>query len=156
MKVNETCETSVAEGARAGELSVCTLTPDVWFVSSSNSKRFVKPTTVVVLPAFVMVDEYVVATLVKAVIGVAAEAVKFGWVTVIAVHTPQLFPSFDSVMVPVFAAELLSAHARTYHVAAEGKVYDLVAVKLPPAETLELRTYVPISVEPVPDESVAR
>lgn len=45
-----------------------------------------------------------------------------------AVHAPQLFTSFDSVIVPDDAAEFLSAHARTYHVAAEGKVYESVAV----------------------------
>ena len=33
--------------------------------------------------------------------------------TVTFVHPPQLLPSFDSVMVPRFADELLSAHART-------------------------------------------
>ena len=42
--------------------------------------------------------------------------------TVIADHGLQLFPSVDSVMVPVSPIELLSAHARTYQVPAEVKV----------------------------------
>ena len=75
--------------------------------------------------------------------------------TTTAVHAPQLFDSFDSVIVPAEAAAFLSAHPRTYHVAAEGNVYDSVAAALAlPASVVAL--WVPISVALVPDESVAR
>ena len=57
--------------------------------------------------------------------------------TVTAVHAPQLLPSFDSVIVPVDAAEFLSAHARTYHVAADVKVYESVAVVFPLATSVD-------------------
>ena len=76
-------------------------------------------------------------------------------VTVTAVHAPQLFDSFDSVIVPAEADEFLSAQARTYHVAAEGNVYESVAVVFAPAANA-LALWVPMSVEPVPDASVAR
>ena len=78
-----------------------------------------------------------------------------GVLTTTAVQTPQLFASLDSVIVPVEAAEFLSAQARTYQVAAEGNVYDSVAATLPlPASTVAV--CVPISVAPVPEASVAR
>jgi hypothetical protein len=45
--------------------------------------------------------------------------------TMIFVHAPQLFPSLaPSSMTPLFAAELLSAHARIEYVPAEEKVCD--------------------------------
>jgi len=75
--------------------------------------------------------------------------------TVIFVQAPQLSFSLLSVIVPAFPAELLSAHARTYHVPAVENVYDLLAVLEPPAESAALE-YVPMSVAPVPLESVAR
>ena len=83
------------------------------------------------------------------------EAVTGGFDTVTAVQPPQLFPSFDSVMVPVDAAELLSAQARTYQVAADGKVYERVALVLPPEASAEA-LWVPMLVVFEPDESVAR
>ena len=83
------------------------------------------------------------------------EAVTGGFDTVTWVQPPQLFPSFDSVMVPVFEAELLSAQARTYQVAADGKVYESVAVVFAPEESAEA-LWVPISVALEPDKSVAR
>ena len=58
-------------------------------------------------------------------------------------------------MLPVEADELLSAHARTYHVAAEGNAYDSVALVLPPEASAEA-VCVPMSVALVPDASVAR
>ena len=56
--------------------------------------------------------------------------------TVIAVHAPQLLFSFDSAIVPADPAELLSAQARTYHVAAEVNEYDSVAMVFPPLATV--------------------
>ncbi len=60
--------------------------------------------------------------------------------TVTAVHAPQLSDSLDSVIVPVEAAEFLSAQARTYHVAADGNVYESVAAKFVPFVSAEERT----------------
>lgn len=72
-----------------------------------------------------------------------------------AVHAPQLLLSFDSEIVPAFAAELLSAQTRIYHVAAEGNEYESVALILPPAPSAEALC-VPMSVALEPDASVAR
>lgn len=74
--------------------------------------------------------------------------------TTTAVQAPQLLPSFDSAMVPAEAAEFLSAHVRTYHVAADGKVYESVAVVFAPAASAAALC-VPMSVALVPDASVA-
>ncbi len=57
-------------------------------------------------------------------------------------------------MVPVEAAEFLSAQTRTYQVAAEGKVYEKVAVVLPP-EASAVALLVPMSVALAPEELVA-
>ena len=50
--------------------------------------------------------------------------------TVTAVHAPQLLSSLDSVMVPVPAADALSAQTRMYTIWAVVKVYERVAVKV--------------------------
>lgn len=71
-------------------------------------------------------------------------------------HAPQLLLSFDSVTVPVLAAELLSAQARTNQVPAEGKAYERVAFMVPPALSVLAEVCVPISVVPVPPLLVAR
>lgn len=78
-----------------------------------------------------------------------------GTVTVMAVHGPQLLPSLDSVIVPDEAAEFLSAHARTYHVATEGNVYESVALVFALPASVETFT-VPMSVAFDPAASVAR
>jgi hypothetical protein len=52
---------------------------------------------------------------------------------VTAVHALQLFPSFDSAIVPVFAAELLSAQARMFTVPTEENVIDLEETAVAPA-----------------------
>ena len=62
----------------------------------------------------------------------------------------QLSPSLDSVI-----TEALSAHALTYQVAAEVKVYERVALVLPPEASAEA-LWVPMLVVFEPDESVAR
>ena len=86
-----------------------------------------------------------------AIVAVGAAAAE----TVTAVHAPQLSDSFDSVITPVFAEELLSAQTRTYHVAAEGKVCESETPTLPPAAT-EDAANVPMSVDPAPAALVAR
>ena len=85
----------------------------------------------------------------KVAVGVA------GAVTVTWVHAPQLSDSFDSVMEPVFAAELLSAQTRTNHVAADGKVYERVAFVVPLVASV-VAVCVPMSVLPAPAALVAR
>ena len=75
---------------------------------------------------------------VTAVAGETVPAVRFGMgagLTVIAVQLLQLLvssPGAVSAMVPVFAAELLSAQALIYMVPAVEKVMDLVAGAVPP------------------------
>jgi len=53
--------------------------------------------------------------------------------TVTFVHPPQLLPSLDSVITPPPAEEVLSAQALMEYVPAEAKVWETVAVPLPPA-----------------------
>lgn len=89
---------------------------------------------VAAVPPLVIVEEKVAATPAVAVIGVIAPALRSGEVAAVAVtgvHAPQLSTSLVSVIVPVPAAEFLSAHTRTYQVAAEGNVYEMPAVLEP-------------------------
>ena len=60
-------------------------------------------------------------------------AVGFTVTAVQGVLALQLFPSFDSTMVPLASpAELLSAQARIYQVPAEAKVMDFEVTAFPP------------------------
>ena len=93
-------------------------------------KRSVKVDCVEAVPLLVIVELRVTAVPNVATVGVTAPAVRLGAVgpvAVTAVHAEQLSASLVSVIVPVPAAEFLSAQARTYQVAADGNVYESVA-----------------------------
>jgi len=85
----------------------------------------------------------------------AQEVLSDGIATVTAVHAPQLFVSLDSLITPEPVDEFLSAHARTYHVPAEGNAYEKVV-----ASELFVEMFgdipVPISSVFAPLEDVAR
>ena len=122
---------------------------DVW-------NRFAKPTPVEVFPLFVIVEEKVCATPLVAIVGVVSEAVRslVGIVeTTTSTHAPQLFPSFDSAIVPVLAAEFLSAQARTDFVPVVVNVYEEEEITLvaeaPKAVVEEEASVVIVPVPPV-------
>lgn len=99
---------------------------------------------------------HVMLSLVYPEVGVTAQEVLSGGLeTITAVHAPQLFVSLDSLIIPEPVDEFLSAHARMYHVPAEGNAYENVVISDPLAEVFG-DVSVPISTVFAPLEDVAR
>lgn len=77
------------------------------------------------------------------------DALTDGYAIEIAVHEPQLLPSFDSLTFP-----FVSAQARMYQVPADGGVYDTETVVEPP-EPIAFVDAVPILLAPAPPAELA-